>query len=636
MLSAVAAAPLSAGCRVSGRVRRTDPWSNLGGSDVISGFDRCAHWGRALAVLGLVAPAAVHANPLPTPDLPVRKVVQGAAIGPFLSELVAPVGAPVTVSPKITGTISGVFEGKLQTVLARVTSAFGAAYYYDGQTISFYPASERVVQTFRLGSNEARNVLSEATREGLTDATDTLDLHSGHLIASGAPQFIAKIQAIASRSGAPVRPHAAEAQKATGQRADHPDPVEYRVYPLRYGWAADTRINSGDRLITIPGVASILSALVVGTSAGREVQAQTTVVAKPAAQPGLAGSGLSAIGKESSEARAQPNTLAELFGLGAATAKPPVESKPLPAEAPPYEIGTPSADQFRVEADPRLNAVIVRDVRSNLDLYAPLIAALDVEPTLVQIEATIIDVDIDRAKQAGFNLSFRQPNGSGFTSSLDGVIANFPQPGGLSVSAVIGDRNLFNAKIEALESEGAARIVSSPLVMTLSDVEATFQNNQTFYVPVNGSLSTDLYNVTAGTNLRVTPHVTRDKSQNRIRLIVEIDDGAITSQVVGAIPVVQKASLNTEALILSGQSLLVGGMVSESTVDSHARIPGVSAVPVLGQLFRASRKTAGHTERLFLITPRLAEVGEPMRGPAGSGEVASKAGQPPSNPEARP
>ncbi len=574
-----------------------------------------------LAALLLLAPAGGRAEPLPDPALHVRLVAQNTPIDVFLQRLAAAAGVSAEAS-SVSGSISGVFEGRLDAVLAKVSKAFGASYYYDGRTLTLYPATDRLTQTFSLTPAQAARARGQAQREALTDAEDTLQRQGGRLTAVGAPQFITRVQALTRRVADDTPPVTASASPLRagrrGEAAD--DPVEYRVFYLHNGWAADTRISSGDRLVTIPGVASILRALVQGVGGGVVSSASERVDSKPATQPGLAGSGLASVGQGGggdAAAGRKPNTLAELFGLSQAPAATVAPPKARPAPEPETEPRR-RASQFGVEAEPRLNALIVRDTRSNLDLYGPLIAALDVEPTPVQIGATIIDVDVERARQAGVNLSFQQPNGSGFSSSLDGAIPNFPQPGGLSVSAVIGDRNSFVAKLEALESRGVARIVSSPLVMTLSDVEATFHNDQTFYVPVSGSLSTDLYNVTVGTSLRVMPHVIRDEAHDRIRLIVQIDDGDVTSQLVGAIPVVHKASLNTEALILSGQSLLVGGMVSQGSTDFRAGVPGVSSVPVLGRLFRASRKTSDHIERLFLITPRVVAVGAPATPPPGA------------------
>jgi type III secretion protein C len=573
----------------------------------------------ALELAGLA-----QAKPLPHPHRHVHLAPREAPVAEFIKQLLAQDGVPVTGQVRVRGSISGAFDGELQDILASTANAFGISYYYDGAAVRLYPTAERRSQAFALPQDRALRVRALAQREDLLDADDSLSLDKEGLTANGAPAFVDRIGGLV-RAAEPAR---AKPPERTRETAPDPEqPLEYRVYRLRYGWAADTSVTAGDRSVTIPGVASILRSLVAEPDGARPAEMQTEN--KPAALRGLAGRGLAATpGRSTADAAPSvASTFAGLFGLKDNAPRAAPEAPAVPPETKRADpTAKPREPAVRIQADPRLNALIIRDTRDHLDAYEGLIAALDMEPALVEIEATIIDVDIEKAKQAGLSLSFHQANGTGFTSSLDGAIPNFPQAGGLSFSSVVGDKGQFIAQLEALESKGAARVVSSPLVMTLSDVEATFANNQSFYVPVNGSLSTDLYNVTAGTNLRVTPHVTLDQDQERIRLIVEIDDGSISNQLIGNLPVVRKASLNTEALILSGQSLLVGGMVSQSDSDYRARVPGAASLPLLGSLFRASRVAYSHTERLFLITPRLSPVGRQAVAPDGTQERITQQG----------
>ena len=96
--------------------------------------------------------------------------------------------------------------------------------------------------------------------------------------------------------------------------------------------------------------------------------------------------------------------------------------------------------------------------------------------------------------------------------------------------------------------------------MTLSNVDAVFDRSRTFYVKVAGDRDVDLFNVTAGTIMRVNPHVFRDHDQTRIRVSVDIQDGSISEDKVKGIPIVDQASVTNETMMLDGQSLLLGGM----------------------------------------------------------------------------
>jgi type III secretion protein C len=257
--------------------------------------------------------------------------------------------------------------------------------------------------------------------------------------------------------------------------------------------------------------------------------------------------------------------------------------------------------QVTIEVEPRLNAVIVRDAPERLPHYEQLIAALDVEPQSLEIEATIIDVNTDRARELGINWRW---NNAGNSVAYSGNVPT-TGPGGVA-SVVLGSLGQFFARIRALETEGAARVVSSPQVVTLSNVEALFDNTQTFFVRVAGREEVDLFNVSAGTTLRVMPHVFRDKNDTRIKLLVNVEDGNITGQSVDQIPIVERASINTQALINEGESLLIGGMVRENHSANTDKVPGLGDVPVVGNLFKNKTTSHQRIERMFLITPRLA------------------------------
>jgi type III secretion protein C len=181
--------------------------------------------------------------------------------------------------------------------------------------------------------------------------------------------------------------------------------------------------------------------------------------------------------------------------------------------------------------------------------------------------------------------------------------------GGIA-SAVLGSAGQFLARIRALQTEGVARVVSSPQVVTLSNVEAVFDNSSTYYVRVAGREEVDLFNVTAGTRLRVTPHVFREGQHGegapRIKLLVQIEDGGLSGQTVDQLPIVERSGINTQALISEGESLLIGGMVRDSATAGVDKVPVLGDIPVLGNLFKTQRKGGQRIERMFLITPRLA------------------------------
>ncbi len=403
------------------------------------------------------------------------------------------------------------------------------------------------------------------------------------MIVVGAPRFVEQVDELVRAAQARQSP-----QNQPGAAAD------FRVFYLRYAWAHDVTMTIGGRQIVVPGVASTLRSL-VDTRHYRPLGRETLL--KPT-QPSLRGKGLAGQGVPV-EAKPTPEELrgAQVDRLVNALAH---VAKPEEAAAQP-QTTIPEPFQVRIEADQRLNAVIVRDSTDRLARYEQLIAALDVEPQSLEIEATIIDVNVDRARELGVNWRW---NNDGREAAFNGSLP-IAGPGGVA-SVVMGSVGQFIARIRALQTDGAARVVSSPQVVTLSNVEAIFDNSSTFFVRVAGREEVDLFNVSAGTSLRVTPHVFRDANQTRIKLLVNVEDGSISGRQVDQIPVVERSTINTQALIAEGESLLIGGMVREVSANSTDKVPGLGDVPVVGNLFKSRESSTTRVERMFLITPRLA------------------------------
>lgn len=130
-------------------------------------------------------------------------------------------------------------------------------------------------------------------------------------------------------------------------------------------------------------------------------------------------------------------------------------------------------------------------------------------------------------------------------------------------------------------------------------------NKQTFYVPVQGFESGSLYSVSAGVALRVLPSIVSQDGKPQIRLDVHIEDGQLTSQNVGQLPVVSKSTIDTQTLIDQGQSLLIAGYTVDQDDRSESGVPVLSKIPFIGGLFKFKHHQGQKFQRLFLLTPRV-------------------------------
>jgi type III secretion protein C len=547
----------------------------------------------------LTMPQASWSDEVPLGGRAVDLTAREQPISQFLQNFYSQVGVPVVISSSVAGTINGVFRGPAAKIEADVSKAFDLVTYYDGGAAYVYTASQLSSRSFPISASASRRVDRAARQLGLIDGRNSLRATGDMLLASGSPRFLQQIDELA-RGGAQ-----AEAASPT---------LQYRVFYLRYGWADDVNLTVGSRQVSIPGVASIIRAMVSSDPNERSGASARSETLIPAAVRGLRGQGLATLGT--------PNPAGPGYASETGTLGMPLANEQTGVYSP--------LNPVRIQADSRLNAIIVRDVAERMSAYEELVKALDVEPQLLEIEAAIIDIDTTRARDLGVNWRFDDGNGGiqfgrgpnappGLEDS--NLVRGNTSPksaAGLVASTIIGNGDYFSARLNALETEGVARVVSRPQIVTLSNIEAVFENTRDFYVRLAGERDVDLFNVSSGTTLRVTPHVTRDNNQTRIRMLVSIEDGALTNASVDNIPVVRRSALNTQAMIVEGQSLLLGGMTVQSDSTGSSKIPVLGSIPGLGNLFKVRSRESGRVERMFLITPRLASIGS-ARSTAQSG-----------------
>jgi len=565
---------------------------------------RSSRWGRFVVRAVWVAALALLAAPAWAAPIPfsVEKVsydLQGETLKGFLQRFFDDLGIAVTLSPAVqeeAGTLNGPRSGMAASVFKGIADSNGLVGYYDGSVAFIYKTRELSSRYFEIDPARVDAFREATIGFGLPDSNDTLQIKAatGVINARGTPRFLDQLTQLSS----------ALVRKAHTANAAATPRMTLRFISLKYAWAADTTFTVGNSRTVVPGVATILNQL-----SGEESTASTTVVS-PAAT-GLRGKGLAALGGKLNVATG--------YAATADTTEPP-----RPAFRAVLDGDTP-----RIVADPYRNALIIRDTPERLAMYEDLVRHLDVESQIIQLDATVIDIDKSRVRQLGIDWTYQHGNtGAAFGGGvhpLDGML----NLAGLQVNSIITDASTFTARLNALEQEGVTNIVQRPQVVTLNDAEAVIESTQSVYVPVSGAFDEDLFGVMAGTVLRVTPHIIVDNGRQRIRLLVTIEDGNIqvsnqpTTGTNGqtlsqAVPSVVRNAVNTQAIIDVGQGLLLGGLNRRENTRTTNRIPLLGSIPLLGRLFRSDVTKRDTTERLFLISPQIivataASLGGPLK-----------------------
>lgn len=540
----------------------------------------------SLAWLVLICAASLLRSPAPKaaepswPDRPLTLEAQDEPLGEFLRELLSSAGLRAQPSAGLSGRISGRFDDSPKQIFADIVKAYDLVPYYDGTVMHVANVKEIQSKSIPTRSGDMEKIARKLAGRKPSDGRQSIEVlrDDGVIRVSGSPAFVRDIEQLIAAQSTPERSSRPQAQ------ASAPHALTFRTFQLKYASAADQTFYQNGQEVKIPGVVTLLRAM---TGIGGSLVSATHSPERAAGQsvPSVRGQGLRRFDRD------------DRYG------ERDRREREAPREASGYVTGRESA--VRIEADPNLNTVMVRDYADSMSMYEELIAQLDREPQLVEIQVTIIDVDRSKLKDLGFDYRFNDGRNDISAGGGDPGLQN----GGLLLNTVLGNAGNFLARINALAKNGSAQVVSRPQVLTLSNLEAVLATDQSFFVRVAGNEEVDLFDVSVGTSLRVVPSVAGEASAPQIRLRVAIEDGSLSDQTVDNIPIVDRATLNTQAVIHDGQSLLLGGLVRDEMIKDTTKVPLLGDVPGLGRLFRRESEVKASQERLFLISPRIVATG---------------------------
>lgn len=400
------------------------------------------------------------------------------------------------------------------------------------------------------------------------------------------------------------------------------------VFRLRHASAADREMRTRDRTVTLPGLVTTLNQ-VLPNARTTSLQLPSRNGRESGGKPLTSGAEdpWAALAREIAGGETPSGTA--LAGLAAARLPTTpstggASGRNDSADAASSAFAEPAAALRRTAggADPDatdpvpaiaayrpLNAVLVWDLPSRRDEYRELIEALDVPSRLIEINVTILDVSADALRDWSVDVAV----GSGAARvalSADGKIgASSADTGVKGSSMALWASNRLELRVRALESRGQAQVLSRPSVLTLNNVGALLDMNQSAYVKLVGERSTDLRTVTAGTLLKVTPSLVGDDlggaDAQGIRVTLDIEDGQLTrASTEQGTPSVGNSAVSTEAVVKPGESLVIGGYRRQDRQVSNTRVPGLSSVPLIGALFRSDSAVNNERERLFILTAR--------------------------------
>jgi pilus assembly protein CpaC len=201
--------------------------------------------------------------------------------------------------------------------------------------------------------------------------------------------------------------------------------------------------------------------------------------------------------------------------------------------------------------------------------------------------------------------------------SAAGFATNFNLTDTLNIFAFRPDLNI-GAVLKALESRGLSELLAEPNLITTSGKQAKLLVGGEFPVPIiQGSSSggVTIQFKEFGIRIDFTPEFT---GRGSIKMHVEPEvsaldfANAVTLQGF-LIPALSTRRVSTDVELMPGQSFVIGGLIDQRIVESEAKIPVLSSIPLLGEIFKSRTKSKNNTELLVIVTPefpRVYEAGE--------------------------
>jgi type III secretion protein C len=541
--------------------------------------------------LALCWSGLVHADQAPWPDVPFKYFARQEALPTVLHGFATTFGLQLEVGPDVEGTVSGNYATATpREFLNSIASSYGLEWYAQGGVLHVEKSLATITRVLHVGlaasdvgalKEQLINLGVFEPRFGWAEFPQR-----GVVIVSGPQAYVKEIVTIVDALGTAPS-----------------DGRQIRIFRLENARAEDYAFSYHDQHVVTPGVATLLRSLAMGSMAEQQAIPSTGALSVAHAQ----------------SARPLPS-LQPLAGIGALLGD---QSAPSAATTTPAGLSASGGGDVSVraglnvlspviEADPRLNAVIVYDAPEKMPIYESLIRQLDAGRPQIEIEALIVDVDTDSIDTLG--VAWEGHAGD----------AKFGFGGSRNQATILSiNTDSFVARVRALSTQGHAHILGRPSVLTIDNLAAVLSTSETFYARSSlgggggqgGVGAGAVVPITTGTMLKVIPRLLEENSRRDVSLAVEIEDGQIRRdprQDPGALPTVMESRINTQTVIHEDDSLLIGGYFMDNDSEESQRVPGLSRIPVLGALFRDKHTDRHRSARLFIIRPHV--VTTPVAG----------------------
>lgn len=230
----------------------------------------------------------------------------------------------------------------------------------------------------------------------------------------------------------------------------------------------------------------------------------------------------------------------------------------------------------------------------------------------VMLEVTVAEVQtrLARALESDMSLSFDGSNGFGGIVN-GGDVLNTLVPNDLGIWGQFfdlnGDAETFGFAFDIAKTQNLAKVLAEPNITALSGQQAQFLSGGEFPVPVSDDDGISIEYRDYGVGVTFVPTVL-DSGKINLNLNVLVSEISYVNAITtasGDVPTVTKRTTSSTVELGDGQTIAIGGLISDNFSEVVRKFPGLGDIPILGQLFRSQDYQKGQTELVIMVTPRL-------------------------------
>lgn len=268
----------------------------------------------------------------------------------------------------------------------------------------------------------------------------------------------------------------------------------------------------------------------------------------------------------------------------------------------------------------RTNTMIVMGTQEVIDVVDALMPVLDKAVPQVMVEIKLVELSKQASSQLGISYGFGQGKvGAGFNTGTASTVApGIATPGqpGTGSSSIVTFNALsdfapnFNAKLDALIQNSEAKVLTNPRIAIRHGIEGSFDavtkvpivNTQTTTTTATQTVSS----LSIGESIKITPLI--DVEHGFITMVIAptiSTRGATINLSQGPAPEVNERRVNTTLRVKDGGSVIIGGLMRQSSTTGKNKIPILGDIPLLGALFSTSTSQEEEVELVIIVTPHI-------------------------------